>query len=212
MELNARQQKLAFAIIVVMLAGLGIYLLLPAATAGQHAAAPAPSATTAPSQPAPVAPQVQPSAVPLPSAGSGVNIYQWLPFTQDDLARAASVTTQAAGYYDTYSYHDTAAVYGSRMSGLVTSPFLRTLEADFATFGVAQQRTRDQEISSASATVTSLRSFGPTSLTFVVTISQQIKNVRGTTTATSQLAVTAVNAGGASWQVDQIQPVSTGNQ
>lgn len=210
MDLNPRQQKLAFAVIVVMLGGLGVYLILPSATAGQRAQAPATTApAVAPATPASTAPP--PLATPPASAGAAVNIFQWLPFTQDDLDKAAAVATQAAGYYDTFSYHDTAAMYGSRMSGLVTSQFLRALEAGFATFGVARQRTKDQEISSARAVISSLRAFGAASITFVVTISQQIKNVRGSTSATGQFAITTVNAGGA-WQVDQIQPASAGNQ
>jgi hypothetical protein len=215
MDLNPRQQKLAFAVIVVMLAGLGIYLILPAATAGQHGSvAPTAPAGTGPPQTAPPALRtatVAPPVTPSPSAGGAVDIYQLLPFTQSDLDNAAAVATQAAAGYDTYGYTDTAAAYGARMSGLVTSQYLQALEAGFATFGVAQQRTRDQEVSSASAAINSLRSFGASSLTFVVTISQQIKNVRGATTSTGQFAITAISTGG-EWQVNQIQPASAGNQ
>ena len=59
--------------------------------------------------------------------------------------------------------------------------------------------------------INSLRSFGTSSLTFVVTISQHIQQVSGTSSSTGQYAVTVVNTGG-TWQVDQIQPASAGNQ
>ena len=207
MELSPRQQKLAFAVIVVILVGLGVYLVLPDTTA-------APRATTAsarPPAPGATAPASQPVAAPTPAAGSAVNIYQWLPFSQHDLAKAAAATAQAAGYYDTFSYTDNGASYGNRMSNLVTSQFLQVLEGDYNTYGVAKQRTEDKQISTATAVINSLRSFGTSSLTFVVTISQHIQQLSGTSSSTGQYAVTVVNTGG-KWQVDQIQSASAGNQ
>jgi hypothetical protein len=213
MDLNPRQQKLAFAVIVVMLAGLGVYLILPKATGGQHAAASVPSSQPAQTAPASTAPpQSAGGAVtPAPSSSATVNIFQWLPFTQDELVKAASVASQAASYYDTFRYDESAATYGNRMSGLVTGQYLQVLESDYATFGVAKQRAKQKEISSASAVINSLRAFGGSSLTFVVTISQRIQTTSGTTTPSSQFAITVVNTGG-TWQVNQIQPATAGNQ
>jgi hypothetical protein len=209
MDLNPAQQKLAFAVIVVILAGLGIYLLLPSTNAAPTGVSRTPAPSASPAAPAtPAAPQT--GAAPVPQASAGVNIYQWLPFTQNDLANAASVATQAASYYDTFSYSETATAYGNRMSNVMTSQYLRVLEGDFGTFGVAQQRKSSKQISTATAVVNSLRSFDSSSLTFVVTISQHIQQVSGTTSPTGQYAVTVVNTGGP-WQVDQIQPASAGN-
>jgi hypothetical protein len=207
MDLNSRQQKLAFAVIVVMLAGLGVYLILPKATAGPNTPATTP---TAPLTPAGTTPAQQPAPASTPGPAS-VNIYQWLPFTADDLAKASSVASQAASYYDTFRYDENAAVYGSRMASLVTSQFLQVLESGYGTFGVARQRTSQKEISSASATINSLRAFGTTSLTFVVTISQRIQTISGTSSPSTQFAITVENTGGV-WQVNQIQPASAGNQ
>lgn len=209
MDLNPAQQKLAFAVIVVILAGLGIYLLLPSTNAAPTAASPAPTSSASPVVPATVPPP-QTATTPANPAGAGVNIYQWLPFTQNDLANAASVATQAAGYYDTFSYSETAAAYGNRMTNVVTSQYLQVLEGDFSTYGVAQQRKNSKQISTATAVVNSLRSFDASSLTFVVTISQHIQQVSGSTSPTGQYAVTVINTGGP-WQVDQIQPASAGN-
>src|SRR5713101_4457424 len=133
MDLNPAQQKLAFAVIVVILAGLGIYLLLPSTNAAPTAANP-PIPSASPAAPA-TAPAPQTAAAPAPQASAGVNIYQWLPFTQRDLVSAASAATQAAGYYDTFSYKETAAAYGGRMTNLVTSQYLQVLESDFSTYG-----------------------------------------------------------------------------
>jgi hypothetical protein len=209
MDLNPAQQKLAFAVIVVILAGLGIYLLLPSTNAAPTAASPT-TTSSAPTAGPPTTAPPQAPATPAPQASAGVNIYQWLPFSQNDLANAASVATQAAGYYDTFSYSETAAAYGNRMTNVVTSQYLQVLEGDFSTYGVAQQRKNSKQISTATAVVNSLRSFDASSLTFVVTISQHIQQVSGSTSPTGQYAVTVINTGGP-WQVDQIQPASAGN-
>ena len=211
MDLNPAQQKLAFAVIVVILAGLGIYLLLPSTNAAPTAASPTTTLSAPPAGPPTTTTTTPPAAAtPAPQASAGVNIYHWLPFTQNDLANAASVATQAAGYYDTFSYSETAATYGNRMTNVVTSQYLQVLESDFSTYGVAQQRKNSKQISTATAVVNSLRSFDASSLTFVVTISQHIQQVSGNTSPTGQYAVTVVNSGGP-WQVDQIQPASAGN-
>ena len=207
MELNPRQQKLAFAVIVVILVGLGVYLVLPDTTAAPRAT----NATATPPAPDAATPAPPPVSTPAPEAGSAVNIYQWLPFSRQDLASAAAATAQAAGYYDTFSYTENGASYANRMSNLVTSQYQQVLESDYNTYGVAKQRTEDKQISTATAVINSLRSFGTSSLTFVVVISQHTRQVSGTSSSTGQYAVTVVNTGGR-WQVDQIQPASAGNQ
>lgn len=213
MELNPRQQKLAFAIIVVMLAGLGVYLLLPQAKGGPDAAASRVSSAPPAAPPTIAAPATTPppAVTPSPVTSGTVNIFQWLPFTPEDLGRAASVATQAAAYYDTFRYDETAASYGNRLSSLVTSQYLASLEDGYSTYGVARQRNRDKEISTATATIDSLRAFDSSSITFVVTINQHMRKVSGTTSATGQFAITVVSVGG-TWQVNQIQPASAGNQ
>jgi hypothetical protein len=214
MELNPSQQKLAFAVIVVILAGLGVYLVLPDTTSATHAATPSASATptaTAPVTTQPQAPAPAAPATPAPQQNSAVNIYQWLPFTQGDLASAATAVVQASDYYDTFSYTETAATYGARLSNLVTSQYLRVLESDYGTFGVARQRTASKQISTASTVINSLRAFGASSLTFVVTITQHIQQTSGQSSPSNQYAVTVVSTSG-TWQVDQIQPASAGNQ
>jgi hypothetical protein len=216
MDLTPRQQRLTFVVIVVALAGLGVYLILPNALGNRHAssaATTAPSATPAATIPAsgsPAAlPPAQPSAVPTPSQSGSVNIYQWLPFTQSDLASAAAVVTKFSAYYDTFSYTDTAQAYIGRMSGLITGQLAAMLQADYSTYGVAKQRTQSKEVSSATATINQLRSFGSSSMIFVVSIDQKT-NLAGQGSNPQQWAVTAARSG-SSWQVSGIQPASAGN-
>src|SRR5262245_31837522 len=107
MDLNPGQQRLVFVVVVLALAGLGIYLVTGRNSGGAPAAAP-----SAPASPAPSAGQttggVPPSVVPttanpLPTTGAG-QIYQWLPFSAADLSAAAQATQDFAKAYANWSY------------------------------------------------------------------------------------------------------------
>jgi hypothetical protein len=206
MDLTSRQRMLAFAITALALAGLGVYLFLPA-SAKQHAASPS-SSPAATSQPVSSPSSAQPTGST--AASSQVNIYQWLPFAERDLARAANVVTQFAAYYGTYSYNESAASYVSRMQDLATSQLVQTIERGYVTPGVASLRAQQKRIYSGSAVIDSLRAFGPSSLTFVVTVNQKITGAQGQSQASVQYAVTVVNSG-SGWQVNDIQLASAGN-
>ena len=92
MELSPAQRKLAFAVIVLALAGLGAFLLWPSPTAARGQVTAPPSATGPPAarHTAATAPATAGAA---PPAGA-VNIYQWLPFSQAGLDSAAAVVTR----------------------------------------------------------------------------------------------------------------------
>jgi hypothetical protein len=206
MDLSAGQQKALFAVVVVVLAGLGIYLIAP-----HNSKQPTPGRSAAPSSPTQAA--GSPSAAPAPTGSAGnssVNIYQWLPFTEPELARASAVTTQVADDYDTFTYTDSAASYVARMNGLITTQFSQTLKNGFSTFGVAQARTSEKQISTGTATIDSIRTFGSSSITFVVATTQKLTGTQGSSTSTAQYAVTVTGQGG-SWQVYDIEPAGAGN-
>ena len=206
MDLSAGQQKALFAVVVVVLAGLGAYLI---ASPGKHpATAPSPSVT--PSTPAQAAGPPSAAPVPSPTGASSVNIYQWLPFTEQELAQAAAVTTRVATDYNTFTYTETAAGYVAPMNGLITSQLSQTLKNGFATLGVAQTRTSQKQVSSGTATISSIRTFGSSSITFVVATTQKLTGTTGTATSSTQYAVT-VSGQGSSWQVYDIEPASAGN-
>ncbi len=213
MELSPRQQKLAFAAIVVALAGLGLYLF--AGRSGSHgpanAASTSHSSASAPATPAAAPTTASPSGTSTGSA-SGVNIYQWLPFSQPELAQASAMAISFAANYQTYSYTDSPAAYGARMQRFATSEEVQTLESAYSTLGVAQTRTSQQQVSTASAAVSSLYAFGPSSITFVVAIHVKLTSTKGPADTITQYRVTVVNAGGGSWQVSDVQPASAGNQ
>jgi len=210
MDLTRGQRNAVFALIVIVLAALGYYLVVPALThshrGGQATAPPTaagPATSTAPSS------AVSATTAPATSAGA-VNIYSWLPFTQQDLAAAASVTVRFSVDYDTFTYAESASGYVGGMAGLVTGQLASTLRADYQIPGVAQLRTGQKQVSTGTAVIDSLRAFGPSSMTFAVTAGQHLVSSHGTTSGSTQYAVTVTGTGG-SWRVSDIELESSGN-
>ena len=209
MELSPGQQKAVFAVVVVVLAGLGIWLLASPHGSTQPSASGSKSPSAAPSTSAQAG---SPSAAPapVPTASGNINIYQWLPFSQQALAQAAAVATEVARDYNTFSYTETAAAYLAPMNGLITSQLSQTLKNGYTTLGVAQIRTSQKQISTGTAAIDSIRTFGSGSITFVVTGTQKLTSTKGTSTNNNQYAVT-VTGQGSSWRVYDIEPASAGN-
>jgi hypothetical protein len=206
-ELSPRQRSAVFVVVVIVLAALGYYLVVPAVTHshGHAAASPTASATATAPDSAP-APAVTVSA----ADASGVNIYAWLPFTQQDLAAAASVTVRFSVDYNTFTYTESAADYVGAMGGLITGQLATTLQAAYQIPGVAKLRTSQKQVSTGTAVINSLRAFGPSSMTFVVTAGQRLATADGTSSGSTQYAVT-VTGSGSSWQVSDIELGSAGN-
>jgi hypothetical protein len=216
MELSPARQKLLFLVIVVVLAALGYYLVLPAlhhksgtpSASSSSSTTPPVSSATVPADPAAtVAPQTPPSE----STGP-VNIYNWLPFTEQDLAAAAATATQFSVDYETYTYTESAATYVGKMSDLISpaSGLTASLANAYTTPGTAGLRTGQKQISSATASVYQLRAFGQQSLTLVVTITQHLVGNKGTSNGSNQFAITLTGSG-SNWLVYDIEPASEGN-
>jgi hypothetical protein len=212
MELSPARQRVLFAIIVVALAALGYYLVLPGLRHHTAATAPTPSLTPstspAPNTSSAAAPTV--TVVPLATPSAAANIYNWLPFTPADLADAAALTVRFSVEYETYTYTEKAAGYIAAMNGLITGELASTLQEGYSAPGVAALRTGQKQISSGTASIVSLRAFGQTSMTFVVSVGQHLVSSRGTTSSTTRFAVT-VTGSGDSWQVSDIELASLGN-
>lgn len=208
MDLSPGQKKAVFALVVVVLAALGYWLILPKVSHPKAQAQPTPTPSPTESVPSPPVP-VTPTVTTTPTAGGSVNIYSWLPFTQEGLTAAASVTQQFLVDYDTYSYTESAQDYVGKMGDLVTGQLATTLKALYASPGVAKVRNDQKQTSTGTAQINSLRSFGPSSLTFVVTSNQHLVTAKGSSNGTAQYAIT-VTGSGTSWQVDNIELSSTG--
>jgi hypothetical protein len=221
MELSPGQQRLLFVVVVIVLVGLGFFLI-EGRSHGTTAASTTPTPTPTPSSSASATsaaatatpPATEPSATPsATTAGGGgkggANIYQWLPFTQPDLTAAAKTTLAFATDYVTWSSTESEAAYGAKMAGLVTAQEDATLEDDFSTAA----RAAGNAVSTGSGAIDSISSFGsnPASITFSVTIAQQVVPAKGAPASPSQYSITVVSAG-TGWQVNNIELSSLGNQ
>ena len=221
MDLTTGQRRLLFVVVVVALVGLGFYLVSshssggPPAAATTSASTAAPSSTSAPAASGATAASVPPSTVPAATPAStagGAEIYQWLPFSAADLATAANTTVSFAADYATWSYTEDTAAYGAKISGLTTAQEAATLENDYGTSGVAGPRNADKQVSTGTGTIDSISSFGssPTSITFLVTISQQVSSTQPAKSLAGQYTITVISSGSA-WQVNDIELSGLGN-
>ena len=129
MDLSPGQQKAVFAAVVVVLAGLGIYLLATPHGNNQPSASKSPTPSAASSTPAQAAGSPSAAPAPQPSASGNVNVYQWLPFNQQALGHAAAVATQVTRDYNTFTYTEDATAYLAPMNGLITTQLSQTLAA-----------------------------------------------------------------------------------
>ena len=209
MELSPRQRSAVFVAVVIALGALGYYLVAPHSHGKPQAAATPSVSASAPAEQTQAqtpAPAVQASA----AAAGGPDIYAWLPFTQQNLAAAAAVAVRFSIDYNTYTYTESAADYVGAMGGLVTSQLAGTLRAVYQTPGVAKLRISQKQVSTGTAAISSLRAFGPSSMTFIVTAGQRLATSNGTSNASTQYAVTVTGSGG-SWQVSDIELESAGN-
>jgi hypothetical protein len=209
MDLNAGQRKAVFGLIVVLLVGLGAYLFVSSSRGSGHSP---PAATHSPaSQPTSPATQAPtPSPSPATAGSSDPDIYQWLPFTQAQLGSATAVVTQFCDAYGTWSYSQNATSYVKTMGSLITSELASVIEQGYSVPGVASQRTSKKQVSTGSTVINSIRAFGSSSITFVVTITEQITATAGQSRNSNQYAVTVVSSG-TSWQVNDIELASAGN-
>jgi hypothetical protein len=207
-DLSPGQQKAVFALVVVVLAALGYWLIVPRVSHSHAQAQPSPNSSATQSAPSPPA-SSPPAATTPPASASGVDIYSWLPFDQQGLAAAAAVTQKFLVDYNTYSYTESAADYVARMNGLITTQEATTLKGLYATPGVAKIRTDQKQVSTGTAAITALRTFGPSSLTFIATGTQHLVTAKGTSSGSAQYAVT-VTGSGTSWQVSDIELSSVG--
>jgi hypothetical protein len=208
MELSPMQRSVSFLAIVLVLAGLCVYLFLPSvsgaagrAPARAHRSSAPPASPGSPAATSPARPGGQ-AAPP--------DIYRWLPFSRAGLTAAASVTEHFAADYGTFSFTDSTAAYLAPMRPLVTSQLAQLLGRAFGTPGLAATRTSQRQTSTATATISALRSFGPTSLTFLVTIAQRITGTKGPSKQSGTYAIT-VTGNGTSWHVSDIELASAGN-
>jgi hypothetical protein len=205
-------RRITFGLIVFVLVGLGAYLVRPGARGtGGPTTGPGKQARSAPATASTV-----PSASTGPSAGAepgqagAADIYQWLPFTQSGLASAATVARRFGDAYGTFSYAESPEAYAATLQPLGSAQLAGQIQAAYAAPGVGQARTQAKEVSAGTAVIESIRSFGPTSLTFVVQVTEQLTTTNGRSQQATVYAMTLTGTG-STWQVTDVELASAGN-
>jgi hypothetical protein len=211
MELSPVQRKLTFALVVLALVALAVYLFVSRGSGPAPAAAHAsrPARPAGPAAPAVSAPPASASAPAGPAVTQNSDIFQLVPFTAAGLASGEKVADQFGAAYGTYSYTESAAAYVRSMSKLVSPQLSQQIAEAYSTPGVAGQRTSQRQVATATAQVASLRAFGQSSLTFIITVTQQLTATKGGGTKTAGYAVT-LTGGDTTWQVTDIQLQNAG--
>lgn len=204
MEDSPVWRRVAFAVIVCVLVALGAYLLGPVA----HRQEPRSHRPGTTAQPFPSTSPVAAATTPPPNGQP--DIYQWLPFTQSGLAAAAAVVTRFGDAYGTYSYARSASAYAASLQPTASPSLIGQIEAAYAAPGVAATRANSKQVAVGVATIDALSGFGPTSLTFLLNITEQITATTGTSQTSARYSVT-VTGNGASWQVTGVELATVGN-
>jgi len=112
--------------------------------------------------------------------------------------------------YGTYTYTENGSAYVARLQSLASAQLARQIEAAYEAPGVAAARLDEKQVSVGTATIGSIRAFGPGSLTFVVLVTQQITRTAGRSQQATDYAVT-VTGSGTGWQVTDVELASAGN-
>jgi hypothetical protein len=210
MELSPTQRKLTFALVVLALVALGVYLFVSRGSGPAPAArASHPARPAAPARPAVSAPPASASAPADSAVTQNSDIFQLVPFTAAGLASGEKIADQFGAAYGTYSYTETAAAYVRSMQKLISPQLSQQIAAAYSTPGVAGQRTSQRQVATATAQVASLRAFGQSSLTFIITVTQQVTATKGGGTKTAGYAVT-LTGGDTTWQVTDIELQNAG--
>jgi hypothetical protein len=199
-------RRITFGLIVFVLVALGAYLIRPGTrSAGGPTAGPGHQARSAPKSASPA-----PSASAEPGQAGAPDIYQWLPFTQAGLTSAATVARRFGDAYGTFSYAEGAAAYAATLQPEASAKLAGQIQAAYAAPGVAQARTKAREVSAGTAAIESIRSFGPTSLTFLVQVTEQLTTTSGRSQQATLYALTLTGTG-STWQVTDVELAAAGN-
>src|SRR5215469_2822595 len=205
MDASPAARRVAFAVIVCALAALGAYLVGPLAHRSAVSSGKAAIVSSGPT-PAPTSVPAQPSV----EAVGPASIYQWLPFTQAGLTAAAKTVVRFSDDYGTYSYAEDGAAYVAPLQAIASAQLVGQIQVAYEAPGVTAARQGEKQVSVGTATIGSIRAFGPGSLTFIVLVAQQITSAAGRSQQSTDYAVT-VTGSGTSWQVSDVELASAGN-
>ncbi|MDP9849025.1 hypothetical protein [Streptosporangium lutulentum] len=211
MNEGGNRRGLVFAVLVAMLAAVGIYLTMGSGSGGeqQESAEPVGVSRTVPGSPEPVgAESPRPSAT---ASDAPFDVYSYLPMNKQELAAAADFAQRFTAEYGTFSYDEDPAAYGSRLEGYTTAEFADVLLRTVTSPGIVEANKADQVVSVGAARVKSIRQVNSASVVFVVVGTQNVTAKSGVKERVEEYAVTLIEVG-TDWRVHDLQPADSGQE
>lgn len=202
------RRGVVFAVVVIILAAVGIYLTMMKPSSGEEATAQPTASRTASAAPA-VTAAPSPSKPLATASAAPFDVYAYLPMTKQQLAAAADLAERFAAAYGTYRYDEDPAAYASRVKVFTTGDLGDALTRSITSPGTVQQNRDDQVVSKATAKMKEIRQVDRTSVVFVVVGTQQITAKSGSSTKAEEYAVTLTQMG-SDWRVFDLQLAKEG--
>jgi hypothetical protein len=152
----------------------------------------------------------RPAATPVSVDGEAL-----LPFTPRQISQAAALATTFAAAYASHRYDEPPTAYLNRLAPMIDPQLRPIIERAATDPATLNQRRRLQQITTAQAHPDGIRTLGPTSITFLVTVTEHVATAHANRTDTSPYALTLTPTGNGAdrdgWRVYAIELASTGN-
>ncbi|MGW4791828.1 hypothetical protein ACWEPC_05345 [Nonomuraea sp. NPDC004297] len=198
------RRGVAFVVIVVVIAAVGLYLTMWPDSSDEAAREPAANPPATRSAAVPSAPLATASAAPF-------DIYSYLPMRKEQLAAAADLAERFTAAYGTFRHDEEPAAYAQRLKVFTTPELAGTLTRTVTSAGFVEQMRADQTVSTATAALKEIRQVEQSSIVFVVTANRQVTAKSGNQLATEEYAVT-VSQLGADWRIYDLRPALEGQK
>ena len=214
--LSERAQRWIIVGLILLLLVFGVYFALGGFEGGtttdepqgQDTAQETPGGGGAPGDPEEFS-TVPPS--PLPTAeDEDLDVFDWFPFTQEELTAAGATARAFAEAYGTIDYTQDPESYYSGMEELATDDYASVLSDTTRAGAFWDEMSEVEAVAEGRAVVDQVRTFGDDSITFVVT-AQSITQTEdaGFDEDLGEFAITVVRDGD-SWLVHDFQPADAG--
>ncbi|MFY7068721.1 hypothetical protein ACOQFV_22930 [Nocardiopsis changdeensis] len=212
--LPERAQRFVFIGLIVVLVGAGVYFSTGGFGGGGGAEAPAePEVSQGENGGSAGAPDalssVEPSPLPT-TAADDVDVLEWFPFPEEDLRTAGTTAKAFAEAYGTIDYTGSPEAYYDSMRALATDEYADVLAESSRAGAFWTEMAEAEAIAEGRAEVRSIRTFGDSSITFVVTAQSITETAnREFDEELGEFAITVVQEG-RTWRVFDFQPADVG--
>ncbi|GIH69244.1 hypothetical protein [Sphaerimonospora thailandensis] len=206
-----RGKGLAFAVAVVVLAAVGLYLTMNPPTSESEGG----DGRTAAAEPAARSPEATGGAVrsPVPrqvaTTPAVFDVYAYLPLSRQELGAAADLARRFTESYGTFRYDEEPAAFAGRLKAFATDEFAAQLTRAMTDPGLVERNRAGRVVSRASAEVKKIRDMTADQVVFVVGSVRHVTGDDGDKDENDRFAVTVIRAG-SDWRVYDLELADAG--